>query len=188
MGYPLRQGGYLSAPRVAAGRSRVLFNIGVATSSMTAVSETAYAKYVGAWSQTLTSLDVELFIHGVAAAGAGWAEVAVATGDYTAKASATNLTILGYADVDAEVKVASTRIEVKTISGISIPANKDIWILFASSHATTQASLRTDVTDFHGDARTRASTRPSTNLNTALQFDNSFAGITIPMLRAVVTS
>lgn len=186
--YPRRGTGNYMGGAKGQSTNRVLFNIGVATSSMVVVSQTAYAKYVGSWSQPLSSLDVELFIHGTVAAGAGWAEVAVAIGDYTAKAAATNLTILGYADVDAEVKVASTRIETKTISGISIPARKDIFVIYASSHATTQASLRTDVPDFHGDVRTRAACRPSTNLNTALQFDNSFSGLTIPMLRAVATS
>lgn len=186
MGYSLRSRGYISGTTFQSSSSRILFNIGVATSSMTVVSQTAYAKYVGSWSQAITSIDLQCFIHGVAAAGTGWAELAVATGTYSSKLAAPSLTVRGYADVDAEVKSASTRVEAKTISGISIPANTDIWVVFAASHATTQASMRTDVTDFHGDVATLANFRPSTNIGTATAFGNTFAGVTIPMLRAIV--
>lgn len=152
----------------------------IATNNVTVTAATAYAVYVGRFDAHLSSFDLLPFVRGTVAVGAGWGEVALARGVYTSLAGSTNLTILGYADIEAETKIAATRVVKRTLTGLNIPAGTDLWAIVACSHATTQASFQALPTDFWGYARIRANCRPSANLNTPLAFTNGLTGTVVP--------
>lgn len=148
----------------------------LASAALVLTSQTAYAYYVDRAGEALSSIDLGVYVSGTAAVGTGWAEIAIAKGSWSILQASVNLTMLGYADIDAEVKTGATANYTKTVSGISIAPEDDLWVVVASSHATTQASLRI----FNGDGdrqglhRRRANCRPSTNLNTPLAFTYTF--------------
>jgi hypothetical protein len=165
-----------------------------ATSSFVAVAGTAYAYCFGRELQTINSLRAFAYTHGVAAAGAGWAEIAVATGTFVPNSTTQTLTYRAYADIDAEVKTAATVMNHKLLTA-SIPQEEDIWIVVASSHASTQASWRpTGEADLTGlpcirvDA-TGATTRPSLNIGTARAFTATIgSGTSVPFMKYQVVS
>jgi hypothetical protein len=141
------------------------------TGSALAVPDRCYAQYVGQVPFALSEIDLSIYVQGSPAAGAGYAELGLATSDDASNAANINLTIVGYVSIDAEVKGVSTVIYTKTLSGINVPAGKDLWVVVAASYATTQPTFRfPSEGDLHGYGRTRAACRPSTNLNTPLAF------------------
>jgi hypothetical protein len=142
---------------------------------LTLVAGQCYAVYIGDSPSTLSSLDAIVSIHGIVAAGAGWAEVGIATGAFEklSGVASTDLTILGAQSVDAEAKTPVSALVAKTISGLSISAGIGLWAIVACSYATTQMSCRYSPYAENGGwggFRIRAATRPSTNLNTPLAF------------------
>lgn len=175
MGYPFPNArGYMTGSPAGVLASRQNYLGAENTGSMTTVAATCYAQYWGRWSIPLTAMDVYTYIHGVAPTVTGYCEIGIATSTaadlYTASVS---LTILASASIDTEVKAAATASARKSLTGVSIPAFRDIWVVIAGSYDTTQAQFRTPGAgggDTRGYARTRAACQPSTNLNTALAF------------------
>lgn len=159
---------------------------------------TAYAFQVGIAPRQMSAIDAFFYVHGVAAVGTGWAEVAIATSDplahanYDASPEAINLTYRGYADIETEVKVAATVGYWKRIVPTTpILAGSPLWVVVCGLFATTQASYRTfNDAVVIGDAKTKAdatgaTTRPSTNIGTALSFSgNVGTAVACPFLRA----
>lgn len=160
------------------------------STTLTVTAATSYAYYVGRTGQALSALDLVVYISGTPAAGAGYCELAIAkSGPWSALAASVDLTILGYASIDAEVKGGATQTIAKTISGIAIGPLDDLWVVVAGSHATTQATFRVASADGDRSAvgRRRANCQPSANLNTPLAFAYT-AGQTMPHMYAQVTS
>ena len=171
--------------------SRVLTVPVVDTSSIVTTAGKCYARYLGRWSVPLTTIDLLFYIHGVAAVAGGggptlnWAELAIGTSPTTDIFSTNiNLTALAYVSIDTEAKIASTTCYKKTLSGIIIPANTDMWIMIAGSYQTTQMSLRScSVPDIRGAGRTKTSYQPSLNIGSAQAFTGTpGVGLTIPWL------
>ena len=155
----------------------------------------AYARYMGFDApKRLTAADMIAYLGTAAAASTGgdsanWAEVAIATGTFAAGTAAINLTILAYASIAAEaVATSSARSVVKSLSGFTIEPGQGLWAITASSFETTQTTYRIPSgTNVEGATRIRASTRPSLNLNTPLQFDWTVgAQLAAPWLRMVI--
>lgn len=144
------------------------------TGSLTCTADTMYAYYIGTPRKYLTAIDAGFYVHGVAAAGAGWAEIAIATGVFaSARQASVDLSIRGYASIDGEVKTASTDGYAKSLTGLAnISPSSDLWLLVACNYATTQASFRIiGEGDQAGVGRRRVGGgRPSLNLNTPLAF------------------
>lgn len=140
--------------------------------SLALTADTMYAQHLGKTLDAITSVSLQVYVSGVAAAGAGWAEIAIATGTFTPITSPT-LTPRGYASIDTEVKAGATASYSKTISGLAIDPETDIWAIVACNYATTQAALRLHAGD--GDRagvspRRAAGGRPSLAIGSALAF------------------
>jgi hypothetical protein len=166
------------------------------TGSFVGTAGRAYAWCLGRELQNVTSLLGQVYVQGVAAAGAGWAEIAVATGTFVPGSSNQTLTYRAYADIDAEVKAAASVMYGKTLTPSQpITTDQDIWIVVASSHASTQASWRnpsepelTGLVGIKSDA-TGATTRPSLNIGTPLVFTGAVgSGSTVPFMKYTVIS
>lgn len=144
------------------------------TGSLTTTAARCYAKYWGARTVPLTALDVFAYINGVAAATSGYAELGIATSTATdIFATSVSLTLLGYASIDTEVKAGATVGVRKSLTGLSIPANRDVWVVVVASYDVTQASFRTAGNgggDTRGYTRIADATRISTNIGTAVAF------------------
>lgn len=159
------------------------------TGSLTTTAARCYAKYWGARSRVIGAMDVMAYIHGVAAATTGYAEVGIGTSVAAdLYANSVDITLLGFASIDTEVKAGATASTRKSITGLSIPANRDIWVLCVASYDTTQASFRTAGTgggDTRGYTRIAASTRISTNLGVAVAFTWTVGSTqVVPMITA----
>ena len=144
------------------------------TGSLTTTAARCYAKYWGARTVPITAMDVFAYIHGVAAATTGYAEVGIGTSTATdLYVASVDITLLAYASIDTAAKAGATASTRASITGLSIPANTDIWVLCVASYDVTQASFRTaggGGGDTRGYTRIAASTRISTNLGTAVAF------------------
>lgn len=153
---------------------------------------TAYAKYVGVAPKNLLSVDAFFYVHGVAAVGTGWAEIALYTSppvthaNYDSSLESISLTPAGYSDISTEVKVASTTGYWKQIPlSTYIEAGTPLWVGVAGLFSTTQASYRTfNQGIITGDAKTLAdgtgvTTRPSTNLGTARSFSGNVGAVVV---------
>lgn len=168
--------------------------------SVVSTAGTAYVKYAGRWPVAIAAIDVLLYVHGVAAAGVGWAEAAAYTSpdlnrtNFDTNSESIPLTVCGYTDIEAEVKTAATVGYWKRVTLTNpIPPDTEIWVGFASSFASTQASFR--IPSEHSimgigktlaDA-TGATTRPSLNIGTARTFGGAVgAGVTVPVTGALV--
>jgi hypothetical protein len=150
------------------------------TGPITPAADAMRAMHVGRFDYALASVGACFYVHGVAAAGAGWAEIAVGhSAPGSLQAATIPITLAGYASIDAEVKTASTVQYVKTISGLSIPAGRDVWVIVVCNYATTQASYRGWVgTDAQGRVRYCAGGgRPSTQLGTSKNFTHPGNGL-----------
>lgn len=150
----------------------------------------AIAKYLGRAPKTITSMELAAYIHGTAAAGAGYAEIAIATGAIPAAqtTASINLTAVAYASVDAEAKAGATALANKTLSGFTIPRDTDMWAIVACSYATTQMSLRYATGNGGAIAaliRTRTSYQPSVDIGVARAFAYTI-GEAAPILTARV--
>lgn len=165
------------------------------TGSMTCVAGTAYAMYVGSWGSAISSMDVGYYTHSLAALGAGWAELGIATGPVASQVASNSLTVRGFVSVDTEVKLGTTTVRTATVGSLSIGAGENIWLIVGGSHATTQASYRIAVVgdrDVMGYACARAdaastTTRPSLNIGTARDFTGTpGTGFAVPVLWGVV--
>lgn len=155
--------------------SRLLGNDGVIgpSGSLTLTADTIYARYIGRAASPLSSIRVIAYVSGAAAVGAGWAEIAIATGDFTTPLANVTLTPRGYASIDTEVKAGLTSPYTKTITGLALSPVDDLWLLVACNYATTQATLRINAGD--GDRsgaapRAVAAGRPSTLIETATTY------------------
>lgn len=163
------------------------------TGSLLATSGRAYARYLGPAPRQMSSITAIAYVAAAAAvAGAGgasvnWAEVALATGTY-AYAASIDLTILAAASIDTEVKAGAAVSVAKTLSGFDLAPGTDLWLVVAAAYESTQASFRIPSgVNVDGTTRIRASTRPSTNLNTPLAFAWTVgAGLAVPWMRAIV--
>lgn len=165
-----------------------------ATTSFVAAAGTAYAYCLGRERDIVNSIRAFAYNHGVAAVGTGWAEIAVATGVFVPNSTSQTLTYRAYADIDAEVKAGATVTYNKLLTA-QLPPTEDIWIVVASSHATTQASWR-PITE--GDPSglpcvrvdaTGATTRPSLNIGTARVFTATIGtATTVPFMKYQVVS
>lgn len=167
------------------------------TGAITCVAGTTYAMYIGSWGAPLSSIDVGYYTHSLAAVGAGWAELGIATGPVASQVATTSLTVRGFVSVDTEVKLGTTTVRTATITGLAIAAGADLWLVVGGSHATTQASYRSAAVndrDVMGYACSRAdaastTTRPSLNIGTARDFTGTpGTGFINPVLWAVVPS
>lgn len=177
-------------------QSRVLQGpYGGDTGSILTAAGTTYAWYAGTWGAPLTSVDVGYYVHSAAAAGAGWAELGIATGPIASQGTTTSLTARGFVSIDTEVKAGTTTVRTATISGLTIGAGVGLWILVGNSYATTQASFRCVLAgdrDVMGYACARAdaastTTRPSLNIGTARDFTGTpGTGFPLPLTWAVI--
>lgn len=150
-------------------------------STVSPLSGICHAVYCGKAPKDLSSVDVGVFLAGPAAATITYAEIGVATGEFTSLSNAT-LQIKGFASIAVEAAIGTVTVYKKTISGLVIPKGTDLWAVAAAS-ATTQPTYRVlPASDFNGICQTRAATRPSTNLNTDLAFSFSTSGTSSPSL------
>ncbi len=151
------------------------------TAAGTAFATRAYARYVGRRSKLVTEVRVQLFLSGANAAGAGYAELAVATGavEDIPNITGTDLTVPtnGWVSIDTEAKAAGLGVVQKTLTGLTIPANTDIWVVFASSYATTQVGFRTAETVM--ELRAVDGFRPSLSLDTPSTFGGWTSAVVI---------
>jgi hypothetical protein len=172
--------------RVDAGKDPLLPAHDAATGSAISISGRAYARYVGKRTKIVTTVDAHVYRATAAAAGTGWAEIAVATGELETIAgiAGTDLTVVGYASIDTEVKAGGLAVISKTIGSLSIPANTGIWIIVAGAYDTTQASYRT-VEEVMG-LRVKDATQPSTIVGVPTSFVGSTAAQAIPWMKAFI--
>lgn len=166
--------GFLTGYPIRAQTGRQVHTHPENTGSLTTTAARCYAVYWGRVSQPVNAVDVFAYINGVAAATTGYAEIGVGTSTASdLYVSSVDITPLGYADIDAAVKGGATQSTRGSITGVSIPANRDIWSLVVASYDVTQASFRTAGNgggDTRGYARIAASTRISTNIGSAVAF------------------
>lgn len=165
------------------------------TGSLTFVAGTAYALHLGLSRKAVAQVLAQFYQHGVSAvAGASgvslnWAEVAIATGDPGQMAANANLTIRGYASINAQAIASATEWRSSLVSGLSIPKGHNMWVVIACSYETTQMACRIPLgyVNGRGYARTRAACQPSLNVGTALAFAGTVgAGTVVPMMSAQV--
>lgn len=185
---------------IADSASRVLISNEADTGSLTVAAGTSYARYAGRWALPITTIDLFFYVHGVAAVGVGWAEVAIATSspmvqsNFDTGTESIDLTIRGYADIESLVKTASTFGYWKRVTPVTpIMPGTDLWIAVASSFATTQASFRIPTGGtVNGRSKTRvdatgATTRPSLVIGAAQTFTGPVGtGATVPMFEVQV--
>lgn len=146
----------------------------------------AIARYLGQAPKNFTSCDAQFYVHGVAAAGAGYAEIALASGPIpTQLVASLSLTALAYASIDTEVKIAATVLYNKALSGFAMTRDLGMWLILGCSYATTQASFRFGTStsiDVNAQVRTRAAYQPSANIGTARTFSYAI-GTQYPIAR-----
>jgi hypothetical protein len=153
-------------------------------SSAALISGVAQAFYIGRTMEHRSSLTLGFYQHGANAVGAGWSEIALATGTFSTLAAASvDLTALGYASVDTEAKAAATAVRYKTLTGLALQPDDDLWVIVASAYATTQMTLRVAGGDGDrpGTRRSRAAYQPSLNIGVARTFTFS-AGENCPII------
>jgi hypothetical protein len=122
---------------------------------------------------------------GAGGAAVNWAEIGIATGTLETEAAGalTDLTIRGFASIDAEARAGSTVFAEKQITGLAIDAGTGLWIVVAQSYQTTQATFRSfDGVAGGGTCRHRAATQPSLNLNVARDFTDSAYTVATPRM------
>jgi hypothetical protein len=193
MGYPFvgARGGYVSGNDIGFSRNMGP-QIAGDTGSLTVVSGTCYAQYIGQVPRALSSILAMFYGHGAnAVAGAGgasvnWGEIGIAKGTLGAMSTAPVLTVLGYTSISAALTTAATTWQSASVSA-SIPANTDLWIVIAAAYETTQASFRIPVNwvNGRGYAATKAATQPSAVLGTAQTFGSTVTtGTVVPFMNA----
>ena len=160
---------------------------GMGTTTRLHATDSAWGIYVGKSPRyPVSSLQVR-WRTTIAAVGTTWAEMGVYVG--TTRHSANNagtgvsvanqLRCIGYADVSAAVATIATQTTTITmLTGLVLPPDEDVWIVFASvfvtSGCTLSASLHDDLASGSTSFITAASRRPSEDLGQAV----SLSGVT----------
>ncbi len=160
----------------------------------TTVAGTSYAQYIGPRAMSVGSMVVEIYVAGTPAAGAGWAEIALATGTLVPYAATMDLTCVpgAFASMATEVFGVSTTGYIKTLTPTTpVPPGQGLWLLFSASFATTQPTVRypaggeiSGLTLKRADAA-GTTTRPSLNGGTARTFTSTAGTVNVvPWMRA----
>lgn len=169
-----RQVTYLNTPLAASRSQRTSYKLGDNTGSLTSTSGRCYAQLIGSYTRAVSAFDAWYYVHGVAAATTGYAEIALGTSTTADLFTATvSITPVAYASIDTQVKIATTVAYRNAFTGLSIGPGVDIWVMVVASYDTTQASFRSSAGgngDIRGYARYLAAFRPSTNIGTPGSF------------------
>lgn len=153
------------------------------TNSLTPVSQTAHAVYVGNAPRSFTSAEVTFYVS-TGATTITYSEIAIATGDVVLNGSPT-LTVKGYASIAAEI--AATGPQKKTVTLTTpIKAGEPIWLVVSTQATGMPVMRQRQNIDFAGLAASKTTTRPSLILNTATAFSWTTAGVAVPVLKAKV--
>lgn len=150
---------------------------------ITPVADTCYARYLGCAPDDFSNVVLGHINGAVAAAAIVYAEVGIGSGDFPVNDSTLSIdptiTPIGYANVSAVVNGDNQQKVVNVPLTYKLKAGQGVWALF-SVNATTMPGMRAVLNANHfGRACTRANTRISTNLNTALIFTGAAAGAAI---------
>jgi hypothetical protein len=163
------------------------------TGALLSTAGRCYAYYAGTAPRDLTSIYVAAYMGTAAVAGGGgaalnWAEIGIAVGTLEADAAgaATDLTIRGYASINAEAIAGAANFAEKEIAGINIPAGTGLWVVVAASYQTTQAGFRSFDGVQPNIGRFRAACQPSLNLGVPLAFTDAAYVVAIPQMRRKV--
>lgn len=149
-----------------------------ATTNLTLTTKTSYAFYAGKADRAYSSITA-VFTVATAIASAVWAELAVYKGTPTIGSDVT-LTRCGYIDISPATQAGISSTGIKNVnclvSGIS--AGEDIYLVFGTETASTQAAIRAGLVDDIGAGfvqtitnATGSNVRPSlqTSLSMTLQ-------------------
>jgi len=139
-----------------------------------------YARYLGCAPSDFSALDIGC-VNGATLAvlgGGGYAEVGIGIGDFPDDITIPldpTITPIAFTSVAAEVAAGIATQWVKRVTG-GIKAGQGVWALFVVNAVTTDPIMRAILNANHfGKFASRAATRISTNLNSALVFNGAAA-------------